>query len=126
MKGSAMDRRPDLISSRKFPKAVTGFDRLAEFLGSALGVCGGIAILGVGASVFQPRELTDTSAFETTHCFPTPEETARMAAEIRKPEVLERLRLIGELAVREAELRARLPRSQPGIIIPNEEKETYR
>ena len=122
-----MDRRPDLISSRKFPKAVTGFDRLAEFLGSALGVCGGIAILGVGASVFQPRELTETSAFETTHCFPTPEETARMAAEIRKPEFMERLLLIQALIDREAKIRARLPKSQPGIIIPREEDmETYR
>ena len=121
MKGSAMDRHPDFISSRKPPKAVTRLERLADLSGSALGVCAG-ALLAVGvtaaAAALLPLDLPDTPP---SGCF-----GRKQPFRLAEADVAARLRAIQDLIALEVEIRTRLPKSQPGVIFPKEVLETYR
>lgn len=117
-----MARQPDEhITFPEPPKAVTRLERLADLLGNAVGVCGG-ALLAVGvtaaAAALLPLDLPDRPAFD---CFgPT------RPVQLTEADVAARLRTIQDLTALEAKVRARLPKSRPGVIILNEELETYR
>lgn len=103
------------------PEATTGLGRrIASGLSTAL--FGGM-LISVSLYAVMPSDPLNSSDYGFTHCFPTPEESERMAAELHKPEVIERLRLIQELVTRELEIRAQLQQPQPGVITPRNQEQ---
>lgn len=114
-----MARQPDEhITFPESPEAITDIRRPNSFLRSA--VCGALiaaGVLAVGANAFPAPSLPD----DAFNCF-GPNQPVRLT----ESDVAARLRAIQDLIALEVEIRARLPRAQPGVIIPNEGQETFR